>query len=80
MKLTPYERETIILLSYFSDNRIYLRNNIIREKPPKAAVMAATPKIFSDNLSVSITLDSLDNPAYHRIHLSGTKHGKHCNL
>ena len=56
MNLTKLEKETIILLSYFSDNSTYLRNNIIREKPPKAAVMAATPEIFSDNLSLTATL------------------------
>ena len=40
MKLSRYEQETIVNLSYFSDKLSYLRNKIIREKFLKDLVLA----------------------------------------
>ena len=56
MKLSQYEQETIVNLSYFSDKLTYLRNKIIREKSLKAGISAMIPEIFSDNLSLAATL------------------------
>ena len=79
MKLSRYEQETIVNLSYFSDKLTYLRNKIIREKSLKVGIFAIFSETFSDNLPASIISNNPDNPARRHPRLFVTKYGKHYN-